>query len=389
MKPKTRIRKTSQKNLDKTHQVYLVPGFFGFNKLGSINYFNRVNELLQSHLAKHSINFEIIEVETQPTSSIRQRALSLMKAVIARQGHKSAGLHFIGHSAGGLDIRLLLTPGVQIDESDYEAKIARKTKTAITLETPHYGTPLANLFTDFSGRHLIFLIGLLMNSIPARLSTLLISKALGLATKSSLLKESLVTSLSDSIFENIDLKKSNKIWRFIEAVVQDQGALIQLTPEAMDIFNAAVSDQSDIQYYSFITAAPPPKFNAQSMNLRGAYNLSNRSLYLIANLLTRRKRSNYSYPKLSPALKKRFKQRLTFEINSNTNDGLVPTLSQLWSQVRNIYVADHLDVVGQFRSDQHANSPLTWMDSGAQFSEENFQQLWKEIADLIIKVSNR
>jgi hypothetical protein len=81
-------------------QVYLVPGFFGFTELGSFNYFHRVSEVLGEALAEHSVDAEIIEVDTVPTGSIRRRALRLLAVVQRRGGLEQDQMHFIGHSTG-------------------------------------------------------------------------------------------------------------------------------------------------------------------------------------------------------------------------------------------------------------------------------------------------
>jgi len=94
-------------------QVYPVPGFFGFTELGSFNYFHRVSEVLGQALKERGVDAEIIETETVPTGSIRRRARRLIQSVRMHGGLEQDGLHFIGHSTGGLDTRMLPTPGVQ------------------------------------------------------------------------------------------------------------------------------------------------------------------------------------------------------------------------------------------------------------------------------------
>ena len=99
---------------DTLAQVYLVPGFFGFNKIGSFNYFNRVSGVLQEALAERGLEAEIIEAETLPAGSIRRRAIRLVEAVRDHGGLEQDHIHFVGHSTGGLDVRMLLTPAVRL-----------------------------------------------------------------------------------------------------------------------------------------------------------------------------------------------------------------------------------------------------------------------------------
>jgi triacylglycerol esterase/lipase EstA (alpha/beta hydrolase family) len=149
-------------------QIYLVPGFFGFTALGAYNYFHRVAEILEHALRKHQIDAQIIEVDTLPTGSIIRRSLRLLETVKKNGGLQQKHLHFIGHSTGGLDVRLLLTKGVKLLPDKEEAKIAKRTRTAISLATPHYGTPLANFFTRMNGRNLLYLLAVMATSGPGR-----------------------------------------------------------------------------------------------------------------------------------------------------------------------------------------------------------------------------
>jgi triacylglycerol esterase/lipase EstA (alpha/beta hydrolase family) len=126
-----------------TRLVFLVPGFFGFTSVGAVSYFERVEQALDRALRRRGVEARIIRCKTQPTASIPRRADALRRQVIRRGGLAAHELHFIGHSTGGLDVRMLLTPGVQISRGGSEERIGRLTKTAISVATPHQGTPEA------------------------------------------------------------------------------------------------------------------------------------------------------------------------------------------------------------------------------------------------------
>ncbi len=83
---------------------------------------------------------------TQPTASNPRRVAALQQQVLRRGGLKAEALHFVGQSTGGLDVRMLLTRGVRVSRGDAEERIARLTRSAISVATPHHGTPLANDF---------------------------------------------------------------------------------------------------------------------------------------------------------------------------------------------------------------------------------------------------
>ena len=106
--------------------VFLVPGFFGFTSAGALSYFHDVERALGRALTRRRIDARIIRCRTQPTASVRRRANALRQQVIASGGLDAQELHFVGHSTGGLDVRMLLTPGVRIAAGDSEVRIAER-----------------------------------------------------------------------------------------------------------------------------------------------------------------------------------------------------------------------------------------------------------------------
>src|SRR5579864_2276718 len=90
--------------------VYLVPGFFGFTNLGELTYFGHVVRFLAEHGGESAPR--VHAVKTPPTASLPTRAARLAEAIAATMGPGDAPIHLIGHSSGGLDVRLLLSPGV-------------------------------------------------------------------------------------------------------------------------------------------------------------------------------------------------------------------------------------------------------------------------------------
>ena len=108
--------------------VFLVPGFFGFSSFGAVSYFDDVERSLDLALRRRGVNARIVRCATQPTASIPRRAEVLRRQVIASGGLDAGELHFIGHSTGGLDVRMLLTPGVKIAPGVTEERIVRLTK---------------------------------------------------------------------------------------------------------------------------------------------------------------------------------------------------------------------------------------------------------------------
>ena len=98
--------------MDRTQHIYLVPGFLGFAHLGRITYFGHVRRVLTERLTALGLEPCIHIVRTSPTASLPDRAARVAEVMHATAPRGGAPLHLIGHSSGGLDVRLLTAPGV-------------------------------------------------------------------------------------------------------------------------------------------------------------------------------------------------------------------------------------------------------------------------------------
>ena len=95
-----------------------------------------------------------------PTSSLKHRARTLGRP-IAHTAHPSSHIHLIGHSTGGLDARLVLAPTIDLGLPDELRSWRSQVKNLITLNTPHYGTPLASYFATVAGTRMLYALSLL------------------------------------------------------------------------------------------------------------------------------------------------------------------------------------------------------------------------------------
>jgi hypothetical protein len=364
--------------------VFLVPGFFGFTSVGAVSYFERVERLLGRSLRRHGVEARIVRCRTQPTASIPRRADELRRQVIRRGGLSADELHFVGHSTGGLDVRMLLTPDVKIADGGSEERIGRLTRTAISVATPHHGTPLANHFLSLQGQTLLLVATALATSGHGRRTILAAAKAIAMAARLDDWlgrREGPLDRLAGALLRRIRFDRRDPVWRYLNDIERDQGALLQLTPEGIDLFDAAVADRAGVRYGCVVAAVPPPRLDLKAQMLLEPEYLTLRGLFRLLHGLTSRPHPRYPYPKPAAATRRLLDRALGFETTAATNDGIVPTLSQLHGRVLHVARADHLDVVGHYTL--AGGRTADWLPSGAGFTPEAFEATWEAVAAAI------
>jgi len=367
-----------------TRLVFLVPGFFGFTTLGAVSYFQDVEHVLSRALKQRGVAARIVRCPTQPTGSIVRRADSLRRHVIEHGGLKARELHFIGHSTGGLDVRMLLTPGVQIAPNDTAQRIARRTRTATSVVTPHFGTPLANAFLTGQGHRLLLLLSSLATTSPVRAAAMATTRSISLLTRVDDWFDrdaGPVDRFVRALLHGISFKRNDPTWHYLEAIASDQGAVLQLTPEAIDLFEAAVTDRAGIDYGCVVAGVPKPREELRPLALLHPQRVALRALFRVLHEITANSRSQYPCPVPVAVVRRRLEKKLGFVLDQRTNDGVVPTLSQLHGRILHAACADHLDVAGHFTL--AAENATDWLPSGAGFTPEAFEALWDSVAAAI------
>lgn len=366
--------------------IYLVPGFFGFTTLGSLNYFQGVRQELQRHLTDLGVDAVVHETQTLPTGSIRQRALRLLSLVEDTGGLEADGLHLIGHSTGGLDARLLATPGVRLVPTDLEDRVGERLRTVQTLSTPHFGTPLANFFTTLQGRNVLYALTLFATTRTGRWSLAALAQYLTLVARVDDMfgqTDTLLDQLAERLLSSVSADRGHRLWEFVREISRDQGAVIQLTPESVDLFNAAVLDRPGVRYVSHVSAAPPPFSRVSWHGLRSIYDPVAMALYALVYSVTAKEHRAYPYPAPDGPNRAELEARLPFAVDASTNDGIVPALSQVWGEIGEVVEGDHLDVVGQYHRVWEGRPVAAWLKSGASFSDRQMSSLWRAIAQVI------
>lgn len=366
--------------------VYLVPGFFGFTALGALKYFQGVSETLGAALRRRGLEAEVIECSTQPSGSIPRRAARLRHQVVATGGLKADELVFVGHSTGGLDTRLLLSPGVRVVGDGSEEEIGSRTKALITISTPHFGTPLATLFTTVQGRHLLRWLAEIAASPGGRVSLVSFARAVSIVARLDDVlgrDNTFLDQLSNALFRRLTLGRDDPVWQFLRDVSHDQGAIVQLTPESLNLYNAMTRDRPTMTYGCVATAAPPLREAHELGELLSPGRAAMAAVFAVLQVLTGRNDRQYPFPRPGPEERAILERDLPFPVVESTNDGIVPTVSQMCGRLLCAVPGDHLDVVGQY---ERPGQPLSdWLPSGSRFNEERFEALWDLIADEVVR----
>ncbi|HEY3358101.1 MAG TPA: hypothetical protein VGQ83_32930 [Polyangia bacterium] len=360
--------------------VYLVPGFFGFKALGNISYFHRVGDTLVQQLADRGITARVDECRTNPAGSIRGRAEELLQHVIDTGGLEAEELCFVGHSTGGLDIRLLLAPNVSLRADRTEAEVAARTRHVVTVATPHYGSPLADFFTLIPGRQMLQALSKVVTSGFGRVGIWAAARAVALVAGVDgwVRRDSMLDAVSRSLLRHLTLRPDDPVFDFVRQVSVDQAAIIQITPECMDLFNAAVAPHPDVDYGCVVTGTPMPLFRYGPTDLLSAERLALGGLYICIWALTAREHKAYPYPTPPWEVAAQISAALGDpDLSGATNDGIVPTLSQVYGDLICAVPSDHYDVLGRFDTDATLGD---WLPSGTAFNEATFLSVWDQVA---------
>ena len=364
-----------------TRHVYLVPGFFGFTSLGELGYFTHVIDFLAPRLRA-----EVHVVTTLPTASLPRRAALVVQAMAdtMRPGDQA---HLIGHSSGGLDVRLAVAPGVALDTPIDVERFARAVRTVVTISAPHHGTPLASFFASLLGQRLLELLSLTTMAV-LRFGGLPIGILLQLGGILARLDDlvGLNSALLDELFEqllaNFTPERRVAVETFLKDVSRDQALLPQLTPEGMEVFNASTRDRPGVRYGSVVTRGRPPGVLS---TLAAGLDPSAQATHVIYQALYRlASRTPVRRAPAVPRTAGRVLRRAYGALpGAHDNDGVVPTRSQPWGDVLHAARCDHLDSIGHFGDMAHVPPHVDWLTTGTGFDREQFEALWSDVVSYL------
>jgi hypothetical protein len=363
------------------HHIVLVPGLFGFARLGGFDYFTHVEEALASRFLERGADCEFVLVSSPPTGSIVHRTQVLMDAIQKACSEDAGAIHLLGHSTGGLDVRLLASPTAWPDPPEWFDRV----RTVTSIATPHYGTPLAYFFTTMAGTRLLEALSLLTymtlqaGGPPLTVLTPLIA-AVGRVDQALGIDSKVLEKTIDLLLSFLGEEGQSEVREWFDGIRSDQGAIIQLTPESMDIFNAGVENNPNVRYGCVAARMPPPGPVRLLKNLRSPINALSAAVFSTLYVGAGRTSKVYPPPGPSPEVRAYLEQKLGQEFDNSLNDGLVPTASMIWGDVLWAGSADHLDVLGHFRGDRDSTH-TDWLVSGAGFREDDFDEVMDAVAE--------
>lgn len=386
------------------HHIYLSPGMFGFARLAGYDYFAHVEAALTARFQGAGESLEAHVVDVLPTASVRRRAVKLAE-VITQTADGDGPIHLLGHSTGGLDARLVASPSSQLSFGAETLAWIPRLRSITTMNTPHYGTPLASFFATAYGQRALYalsaftVIGLSLGARPlAAASTLL--RILGRGQRAVGLELRALDASVDSLVGLFDETSRPAVRAYLTAIKDDQGAMLQLTPEAMDLVIAGFEDRPGVMYQSTVSMAPTPSPRKWLQMLGHPLQALSLALFTAIHRITSRQDKRYPCALVAPPVygtndSDRANARLAAAFGASpapgANDGVIPIRSQLWGTLVWVGLGDHLDVLGHYRdveSGEHA--PLRhhdWLTSGSSFDRSDFEALMDAVASGMLRAA--
>jgi len=369
------------------HAIYLIPGFFGFTNLGRFRYFIHVDRFLRERLAARGVSARVHVVPTHPTASLPTRAALVVDALAHTPPRRGEGVHLVGHSTGGVDARLVVSPGVALPTKHDVERFAGRVRSVVGVSSPQHGTPLAAYLATRRGQRRLALLSL-ATSYVLRFGhlplTALVSLAALFAREESRREGTLLDDLSQQLLADFSLARRRAVARLLRDVFEDQSLLLQLTPEGMDLFAATVRDRPGVRYGSVVTRSRPPGvattlaagFDAGAQAIHAIY----RTIYRLA-AQTR----EGAAPEPSAAQRRALVAAFGKLPGAHVNDGIVPTRAQVHGRVLAAVRGDHLDVIGHFNDPATDPPHYDWLTTGSGFDRKRFEAVWDRVLDFLLQ----
>jgi triacylglycerol lipase len=367
--------------------VFLIPGFFGFANLGDFAYWGPVRHKLGELLDDAGLEAQIHCVKSLPTASLRARTRCLLEAIAQARPRADTAIHLIGHSTGGLDARLLLTPGVDLRTRIDVESIARKVHSSVSIATPHQGAPIASFFASMLGHNLLRVLSIV--TIAALRGTHLplsvwveVAGLFALPSSLSDTTGSLASQLYAQLLSDFNVERRAQVEELLGEVQRDQALLTQLTVESMDLFNAVAGDRDSVAYGSVVTRARPAGLDTSREIGFDLVDQAQQAFYYSLSKLA----VGHELPLPNAQFARQMRKHLGEVPDSDASDGIVPTRSQPWGQCIAVAQADHLDIIGHHGgTEDDPQRHFDWLATRSHFRAPEFEAVWGKIVTFIAK----
>lgn len=355
-------------------RIYLSPGMFGFARLASFEYFEHLIRALERRFRDRGRDAVVRVCEVHPTASILRRAAKLARLVDESCGDDDGPIHLVGHSTGGLDARLVACPTARLP-GDAGRRLGWTTRlcSVTTMNTPHYGTPLAAFFATVSGQRLLYAVSALtvtalkLGAPPIAAASALVAALSRL--QMGVLELELLDRGIEGVIRVLDEASSRELRAWLRLLRDDQGAIIQLTPEAMDLFHAGLEDRPGVRYQCVASYSPRTEVKHWVSAIRSPWGAMSAAIFVALSNLTARQDPRYPCRPPEPGVEEKLAAVLGEVPPPDANDGVVPLTSQVWGELIWAGMGDHLDVVGHYPG---RGGHTDWLASGARFNQHRF-----------------
>jgi hypothetical protein len=369
------------------HALYLIPGFFGFANLGRLRYFVHVDRFLRERCAARGVDARVHVVHTHPTATLPARA-ALVSEALAKTLRPGEVAHLIGHSTGGIDARLAVAPGARLPTDVHAERLAARVRSVVGVSAPHHGTPLAAALTTRRGQQWLAALSLgtayVLRYGHLPISALLNVAALFAPSERRRREGTLFDDLADRLLAEFSATRRRAVARLLREAGEDQSLLLQLTPEAMDLFDATVRDRPGVRYGCVVTRSRPPGVGT---TLAAGLAPGAQAIHAIYAAIYQASATTppAAAPPASAAQARALRRAYGKLPGAHANDGIVPTRSQLHGRVIAAVRGDHLDAIGHF-DDASTDPPhFDWLTTGSGFDRAQFESVWGRVLGFVLR----
>jgi triacylglycerol lipase len=435
--------------------VVLIPGFAGFDALGQLEYYAGVTPLFRSWQEKHKDRSTAVlhYFDNFPTAAVATRSQLLSQYIIKRiaRGEFTSDdrIALVGHSTGGLDIRLLLWNLAQLSGSiltdggrgkgkAVELKpheILERVDRVVFISVPQWGTNIADWVRTYRIERQIVVAELRAAITASQIPLVDTLERLISGAAAALANTDLIFALQDALRETeADTQRSpmgtakaqeaaSLLGLWLRHMCTDFSAIDDLTAEVPPDndgspahFNAKEREQErsiwrehQIKTRSFATVGnnpfhfredPVPRWELLKPWTYPECNKDKKQAaetdvpYRICYRACAGGPFAYTPPDASKLVIKNLQSEEPREIALWENDGIVNTASMMWpDQEETLLVdGDHMDIVGHYKrvaavkGSGREFQAYDLLKSDSGFTSATFDAVWNAIFDFCVPV---